>query len=83
MTICSSVNFKVSIKRIFNWSKKYKGPPKNTIFPSSGRPWARLPIVWLTTAWKIESAISALETPSFNKAWTSVLAKTPQREAIV
>ena len=67
------------MKRSFNWVKKYKGPPKKATLPSRGRPCARLPIVWLTTACKIERAISALETPSFNNAWTSVLAKTPQQ----
>ena len=62
--------------------KKYKGPPKNATFPLIGLPQASPLIVWLTTAWKIEAAISSVFAPSFIKGWTSVLAKTPHLEAI-
>lgn len=47
-----------------------------------GLPQAKFEIVWLTTDWKTDAAISLFEAPSFNRAWTSVLAKTPHLEAI-
>ena len=40
-------------------------------------------IVWFTTALNIPAAISSFLTPWFNRGWTSDLANTPQRDAIL
>ncbi len=39
-------------------------------------------MVWFTTALKMLAAISSLRAPWFSKGWMSVLANTPQRDAI-
>ena len=43
---------------------------------------ARPEMVWLTTAWKMEAARSAVVAPSLISGWISVLANTPQRAAM-
>ena len=62
--------------------QKYKGPPKNIIFPSILLPCASPPIVWFTTDWNTLAEISSFLAPWFNRGCISVLAKTPHLEAI-
>ena len=45
--------------------------------PGSGRL-----TVWSTTAWKMEAATSSFRPPWFRMGWISLLANTPQREAM-
>ncbi len=52
--------------------KKCNGPPKKATLPFIGLPHARLDMVWFTTDWKTETAISSLDTPWFINAWISV-----------
>ena len=80
--ISSSLKFKVSTNLSFSIGKKWRGPPKKATFPLIGLPQARFEIVWLTTDWKTEIAMSDLLAPWLISACTSVLAKTPQRDAI-
>ena len=77
-----ALSFKVSSNWRLSWGKKCKGPPRNTILPFIGLPCARPLIVWVTTAWRIDAAISSRAAPSFKSGWTSDFAKTPQRAAI-
>ena len=70
------------IKLALSSVKNERGPPKNETLPSRLRPQAKPEMVCSQTASKTDLAISALLTPWFNKATRSVLAKTPQREAI-
>ena len=81
-TALPSPSFKVSWKRCCRPLKKNSGPPRNSTFPSMRRPWLRPVTVWSTTAWKMLAATSSLWAPWFNSGWMSVLAKTPQREAM-
>ena len=76
------VKFNVWINLFLNSDKYVKGPPRNATFPLIGLPQARPLIVWFTTAWKIDAAMSSLAAPSFINGCISVFAKTPQREAI-
>ena len=78
----SSVKCSVSIKRCRNSERKCKGPPKNATCPLIGLPQASPAMVWLTTAWNIDAAKSSFFAPSLIKGCISVLANTPQREAI-
>ena len=80
--VSSGVNFKVSINLCLSSDKYVKGPPKKAILPLIGRPHANPDIVWFTTAWKIDAAISSFAAPSFIKGCISVFAKTPHLEAI-
>ncbi len=73
---------KVSLKRSANSDKKCSGPPSKAMLPRIGLPHAKLDIVWLTTDWNTETAISSLEAPWFINACISVFAKTPHLEAI-
>ena len=82
MIISSSAMDRVSWKRSRRAGMKVRGPPRKATFPRIGRPQARPEIVWLTTDWKTEAAISSWVAPSFKRVWISVLAKTPQREAM-
>ncbi len=50
--------------------------------PRMGRPQARPEMVWVTTDWKMEAAMSSRRAPSFSSGCTSVLANTPQRLAM-
>ena len=70
------------MKRLRSSLIKKSGPPRKAMFPVILRPEANPAIVWLTTAWKIEAAMSSFLAPSLIKGWTSVLANTPQRLAI-
>ena len=70
------------INRSLRPSKKWRGPPKNVTFPLIGLPQASPLIVWFTTAWNIDAAISSDLAPSLIKGCTSVLAKTPHLDAI-
>ena len=47
-----------------------------------GRPQASPEMVWVTTDWKMEAAMSSRRAPSFSSGCTSVLANTPQRLAM-
>ena len=40
-------------------------------------------MVWFTTATRMEAAMSHFWAPWFNRAWMSLLAKTPHREAML
>ena len=82
MIISSSAMDRVFWKRSRRAGMKVRGPPRKATFPRIGRPQARPEIVWLTTDWKTEAAISSWAAPSFKRVWISVLAKTPQREAM-
>ena len=50
--------------------------------PRIGCPHARPAIVWVATAWKTDAAMSSCAAPSLISGCTSVLANTPQREAM-
>ena len=50
--------------------------------PWIGRPDARPAMVWVATAVKMEAARSGLAAPSLISGCRSVLANTPQRDAI-
>ena len=50
--------------------------------PLSSRPWVSPATVWSTTAWKMEAATSSFRPPWLRMGWMSVLANTPQREAM-
>ena len=54
-----SFRFKVSINLFVSPSRKCNGPPKKATFPLMGFPQASPLIVWFTTAWKIDAAISS------------------------
>ena len=78
VAICSILVIKLALSSV----KNDRGPPKKATLPSMVRPQASPEIVCSQTASKTDLAISALLMPWFNNATKSVLAKTPQREAI-
>ena len=80
--ISSSFKFRVLINLFLSSERYVRGPPKNATLPLIGLPQASPEIVWLTTAWKIDAAISSFAAPSLINGWMSVLAKTPHLEAI-
>ena len=80
--ISSSFNFRVSINLFLNSERYVRGPPKNATFPFIGLPHASPEIVWFTTAWNIDAAISSFAAPSFINGCISVFAKTPDLDAI-
>ena len=59
-----------------------RGPPQNSILGSMVHPCDRVTTVCTATAWNMEAAISALLTFLLMRFCTSVLEKTPQREAM-
>ncbi len=61
---------------------KNSGPPRKMTVPWIGRPDARPAMVWVATAVKMEAARSGLAAPSLISGCRSVLANTPQRDAI-
>ena len=82
MMACSSSSSSVSQKRLSNSERYCKGPPRNATLPRMGRPHARPEMVCVTTAWKMEAAMSSLRAPSLSSGCTSVFANTPQRLAM-
>ncbi len=77
-----SFKFKVSINLFVKPSRKCSGPPKKATLPRIGFPQASPLIVWFTTAWKIDAAISLFLAPSLIRGWISVFANTPHLDAI-
>ncbi len=71
------------MKAAFSSVRKCRGPPRKATCPRIGLPQARPEMVWMTTAWKIETARSSRVAPSLISGWMSDFAKTPQRAAIV
>ena len=61
---------------------KVSGPPQNRMAGSISQPRASVPMIWCTTACSTEAAISSRLTFRLIKFWISVLANTPQREAM-
>ncbi len=61
---------------------KNNGPPRKMTVPWIGRPEARPAMVCVATAVKMDAARSGLAAPSLMSGCKSVLANTPQREAI-
>ena len=62
--------------------RKVSGPPRKAILPLTGRPQARPLTVCSATASSTDRATSDFGTPPFKSATKSVLANTPQRDAI-
>ena len=80
--ISSFVKFRVCMNLFLNSDRYVSGPPKNATWPFMGCPQANPEIVWFTTAWNIDAAISDVLAPSLINGWTSVLANTPHLDAI-
>ena len=78
----SSFRERVSMNLFLSSERYSRGPPRNATLPLIGCPQARPDIIWFTTAWNIDAAISAVLAPSLISGCMSVFANTPQREAI-
>ena len=77
------VVLRASSKCFLRFLMNVSGPPRYTTLPSIFLPWASPAIVWLTTATRIEAAISSVRAPWFIKGWMSDFANTPHLDAIV
>ena len=61
---------------------KVSGPPQKRMPGFSSQPWERVVTVCTATAWKMDAAMSVFGTFLLIRFCTSVLEKTPHREAM-
>ncbi len=81
-TTWSSLSPSVSMNLFLSSERKYKGPPRKATFPLIGLPQARPLMVWFTTDWNTDAAMSSFAAPSLSNGCISLLAKTPHLAAI-
>ena len=62
--------------------RKVSGPPVHSTGFTNSAPRARVVIVCMATAWKMLAEMSARGRRRLTRFWMSVLAKTPQRDAM-